>query len=369
MLFFRMNALPFQFRWRATLARVIGLLFLTACAARPTITPTLAPRTPTPTGPITISIVDNGAPTRLETNSLTVGQALWAAGYRWHLADAVQPALTQPVSDGLTITLTRARPITLIADGQSLATRTNQTTVDAALAEAGLALVGQDYATPALDQPLPADGVIRIVRVREETLVSQETLPYETVYQAQADWEIDTVQALQAGVNGAKERRVRVRYEDGVEVSRVDEGEFVAQSPTPYVIGYGTNIVLRTLDTPDGPVEYWRSYTMYATSYAAKFLSRPPDSPNYGRTASGKILTKGLVAIDRSLIAFGTRMYVPGYGFAEAADTGGGVKGRFIDLGFDDWNYESWHWEVTVYFLTPIPPADQIRWIIPFTVP
>ena len=33
-------------------------------------------------------------------------------------------------------------------------------------------------------------------------------------------------------------------------------------------------------------------------------------------------------------------MYVPGYGKAEAADIGSGVKGRFIDLGFDDWNFD-----------------------------
>jgi 3D (Asp-Asp-Asp) domain-containing protein len=141
------------------------------------------------------------------------------------------------------------------------------------------------------------------------------------------------------------------------------------QNPTPLVIGYGTKITVRILDSADGPIEYWRAFTMYATSYAAKFTLREPGSKNYGRTASGKIMTKGLVAIDRNLIAFGTRMYVPGYGLAEAADTGGGVKGRFIDLGFDDWNYENWHWVVTVYFLTPAPPADQIDWIIPSTVP
>jgi len=141
------------------------------------------------------------------------------------------------------------------------------------------------------------------------------------------------------------------------------------QSPIPRVIGYGAQVVVRTLDTPEGPVEYWRAYTMYATSYAAKFLDRPPGSKNYGRTASGRILTKGLVAIDRAMMPFGTRVYVPGYGFAEAADTGGGVKGRWIDLGYDDWNYVSWHRVVTVYFLTPVPPADQIRWIIPSTVP
>ena len=55
----------------------------------------------------------------------------------------------------------------------------------------------------------------------------------------------------------------------------------VTLPPTPRIIGYGTKIVIRTVDTPNGPVEYWRAYTMYATSYAAKYLS------GSSRTASG----------------------------------------------------------------------------------
>jgi 3D (Asp-Asp-Asp) domain-containing protein len=143
----------------------------------------------------------------------------------------------------------------------------------------------------------------------------------------------------------------------------------VAQAATPRVIGYGTKITVRVLDTPDGPLEYWRAYTVYATSYSASRAGVPRTARNYGITASGRPLTKGLIAVDRRYIPFNTRLYVPGYGFALAADTGGGVKGRFIDLGYDDWNYVRWGKVVTVYFLTPIPPADQIAWIIPATVP
>jgi 3D (Asp-Asp-Asp) domain-containing protein len=116
-------------------------------------------------------------------------------------------------------------------------------------------------------------------------------------------------------------------------------------------------------------LQYWRAYTMYATSYTASSAGTPRTSPWYGYTASGMKLTKGIVAIDRRYIPFGTRMYVPGYGFAVAGDTGGGVKGRWIDLGFDEDNYVGWHQTVMVYFLAPAPSADQIRWIIPSTVP
>jgi len=318
---------------------------------------------------VTVTLNINGAPQTLSTAARTVGEALWQAGISTSRADFVQPPLSTPLTPNLSITLSPAQALTIQADGQTITTYAPTGLVGEALALAGVPLVGLDYAVPAADQPLPPDGKIRVVRVREEVLTEQTLIPRETVYQAMPEVDIDTVQTLQAGADGLQRRYVRVRYEDGVEVSRSVENEVLAQAAQPLVIGYGTKITLRTLDTPDGPVEYWRAYTMYATSYSASRAGVAPTARNYGLTASGKRLTRGMVAIDRNMMPFGTRMYVPGYGFAVAEDTGGGVKGRFIDLGFDDWNYQSWHQVVMVYFLTPVPPADTIRWIIPSTVP
>ncbi len=42
----------------------------------------------------------------------------------------------------------------------------------------------------------------------------------------------------------------------------------------------------------------------------------------------------GVVAVDPSVIPLGTRMFVPGYGTAVAADVGTAVKGALIDLWF-----------------------------------
>jgi 3D (Asp-Asp-Asp) domain-containing protein len=53
-----------------------------------------------------------------------------------------------------------------------------------------------------------------------------------------------------------------------------------------------------------------------------------------GRTASGVPVRKGVVAVDPKLIPLGTRLYVPGYGLALAADVGTAIKGRIIDLWF-----------------------------------
>ena len=331
-------------------------------------TPALtAPQTLVVRRAVSISIADSeGPPVEVRTAARTVGEALWEAGFQLYRADQVTPALETPLTTTLQVSVSRSRPVTLLADGQTLRIRTHSATVAGLLAEAGLALVGEDYTVPAADQPVPAgagEQTVRVVRVRTAQITESQSIPFDSAYQAMADWEIDTVGQVQAGVAGVKQRRTQVRYEDGREVSRTVEAEMVALPPTPRLIGYGTKIVIRTLDTPDGPIEYWRAYAMYATSYAAKYLG------GSNRTASGMTLTKGIVAIDRRYIPFYTRMYVPGYGLAVAGDTGGGVRGRWIDLGFDDSNYEGWHKQVMVYFLTPVPPANQITWIIPSTIP
>ena len=51
-----------------------------------------------------------------------------------------------------------------------------------------------------------------------------------------------------------------------------------------------------------------------------------------GSTATGMPVGQGVVAVDPSVIPLGTRMYVPGYGNGVAADVGGGIRGRVIDL-------------------------------------
>jgi 3D (Asp-Asp-Asp) domain-containing protein len=53
-----------------------------------------------------------------------------------------------------------------------------------------------------------------------------------------------------------------------------------------------------------------------------------------GHTATGMPVGWGVVAVDPSVIALGTRMSIPGYGEGVAADTGGAVQGATIDLWF-----------------------------------
>jgi 3D (Asp-Asp-Asp) domain-containing protein len=53
-----------------------------------------------------------------------------------------------------------------------------------------------------------------------------------------------------------------------------------------------------------------------------------------GGTALGIPVRRGVVAVDPKLIPLGTRLHVPGYGKAIAADVGTAIKGKIIDLWF-----------------------------------
>jgi 3D (Asp-Asp-Asp) domain-containing protein len=51
-----------------------------------------------------------------------------------------------------------------------------------------------------------------------------------------------------------------------------------------------------------------------------------------GSTASGLPVGVGVIAVDPTVIPLGTRVLIPGYGPAVAADVGTAVKGNIIDL-------------------------------------
>lgn len=75
-------------------------------------------------------------------------------------------------------------------------------------------------------------------------------------------------------------------------------------------------------------------WDMVATGYYA-FGRGGNDINGNGITAIGLRARKGIVAVDPRIIPLGTKIYVPGYGEALAADTGGWIKGNRIDLCFE----------------------------------
>ena len=124
-----------------------------------------------------------------------------------------------------------------------------------------------------------------------------------------------------------------------------------------------------------------KTRTVYTTQTTAEDLAEELGfkAPNYTTAASGAIqagstvnivrvtsravntvdqeipvpAVRGVVAVDPDVIPLGTRLFIPGYGEAVAADTGGAIVGNRIDLVMDSYGeaMDFGRRDVTVYVL------------------
>ncbi len=296
----------------------------------------------------------------IQTTANTVGEALSEAGAQLYAAAKLDPPANTPITNGMAITYTPSRELTVSVDGKQIQIRSAASTVGSALAEAGIPLIGLDQSQPSENEPLPDDGQIRIVRVSESLVLSEKSIPFQSEFKSSDQVELDHQEILQPGQAGLSVSRVRILYEDGKEVSRQVESETVVRPPQDRVVAYGTKVVVRTTTVDGVQFQYWRAVSMFTTSYS------PCNSAAdrcYPGTSSGKPVQKGVVAVNYSwyLAMQGQPLYIPGYGYATIEDVCGGCVGKpWVDLGYTDAQYAQeggqWGKYVTVYFLTPVPP-------------
>jgi uncharacterized protein YabE (DUF348 family) len=302
-------------------------------------------------------VLSTGAEERhIRSSAFTVGEALVEALFALRVFDLTNVPLNAPLVEGMTIHVSAPRELTIGVDGRVVQVQSSARTVGEALAEVGIPLIGEDYSLPSENEAVPSNGSIRVVRVRESIILTQKPIPFTSELVASADVPLDQNQILQPGENGLIMQRIRIRYEDGVEVARLTEAETTVRPPKNRILAYGTKIEIKTAVVDGVTIEYWRAVQMYATSYSP---CRSGGDRCYSGTSSGKTLRKGMVALRYSwyLAMAGQALYIPGYGFATIEDVCGGCVGKpWIDLGYSDDDYVAWSSWVTVYFLTPVPP-------------
>jgi 3D (Asp-Asp-Asp) domain-containing protein len=159
--------------------------------------------------------------------------------------------------------------------------------------------------------------------------VQREPIPYPTLRRNSSELRSGSSKTVRAGINGEKLNIYRVFIKQGTEVKRQLVTTKILKHPVPEVILYG-----RRGDLPSrGYFSGRKVLTMIATGYSAD----PSDNggSSSGKTAMGLHIGHGVVAVDPKFIPLGTRLYIEGYGYAVAADTGRAIKGNRIDLGHD----------------------------------
>lgn len=144
----------------------------------------------------------------------------------------------------------------------------------------------------------------------------------------------------QEGQVGRRTRVIMVTYYDGEEYDREEIGVH-RDDPIEEVRVRGLKKIYKSMQTDSGTINYWCKLGEFsATAYDPTCLGCS------STTAIGLKAGFGVVAVDKNLIPLGSQLYITGYGKAIAGDTGGGISGREVDLGFD--NIGSWWGRRTV---------------------
>ncbi|MCY0875063.1 MAG: 3D domain-containing protein [Firmicutes bacterium] len=258
--------------------------------------------------------------------SESVGTFLAHRGFHVHGYDLVEPARATLLHSGMKIVVKWAKTV-YVKDGAKpvAALHTLAPTVGKLLHRLGIHLRQQDTVNVPLEHPI-TEGM-RVVVTRHETLVSTDmiVLPYVTVRESSSRYDAGTDATVRSGRDGLMREVIRKEYSNGKLVAK-RESRRVIRKPVDELVDVGT--------AQPAPVIASRSASSLVTNESLTAVATAYANPG-GFTATGAPAGYGDIAVDPSVIPLGTKLYVPGYGYGVADDTGGAIQGYRIDLCFD----------------------------------
>ncbi len=289
-----------------------------------------------------VTVVVDGEAYRFKTEAVDVASLLDEAEVVVSEADLVNPPPDTPVTDGMTVTVRHAVPVTFVLSGDEVEVDVVGSTVADALVAVGLDPTSGLVVEPAVDEPLEDDMTITASDVFVRVVEEEIEIPFETISEDDASIPLGTNAVDVEGEPGRTLRLYEVVVTDGVEGSRVLKAERVVAQAVDEVVRNGTGRRDQQLTVSRGTDRRTTSSAPAAASAPASgrelTVSTTAYVPGVGcgyNTATGAKAGFGIVAVDPSVIPLGTRLYLPGYGYGVAADTGGAIKGNKIDVCFD----------------------------------
>lgn len=280
-----------------------------------------------------VTVVVDGRPVEVQAQATHVADVLEAANVVVDTRDVVIPAPDVTVDSGDVVVVRHAVPVTLdLGTGEPTHVEVVGKTVADALVAIGADATASAAVAESLDEQLEPGMTIqlpaRFVRVSQQ----ETTIAPETVYRRDPSLPLGQRRVVSKGIPGRVLKVYRMVVEEGVEGTPTLSASEVIEEPVDRVVAVGAapRFALTTVrrKIPDAPTE-GRRLTVEATGYS-------PREPGLDfTTATGARAGYGVIAVDPRVIPLGTRVYVPGYGYAVAADTGGAIKGARIDLCFD----------------------------------
>ncbi len=196
----------------------------------------------------------------------------------------------------------------------------------------------------------PDPQVLQLPRQGNMSRGQSEPIPTDINESVVIDYQLKEVQInfpteyietnmLPPGMSQVKENGINGLERQVIKISKVGTGvnqEIIyldLQAPKAMVIEQNTSKPIHAEKFDLSNLTIAKTYQMEATAYTY----------TGDLTATGVAPRVGLIAVDPRVIPLGSRVYIEGYGYAIAADTGGDIKGNKVDI-FLESERESVNW-------------------------
>ena len=235
------------------------------------------------------------------------------------------------IEDGMNISVTRSFPVALRSAGELKLVYTTGGTVGDALRLGGVSYDTADELNHLIFEDLTSGMKIIHTDVVTEYTTAKRTIAHKEkiIYDDKVYNDTEPV-LIQKGMDGSKNVTQRVVIKDGVEVSREVVNQIIITPATDEIIKKGSKIHYQTKLTgeyriykkpPKAGKDGWIEMKMdYITAYWQGT-----------KTSTGAKPKLGVIAVNTYYIPYGTEIYVPGYGYGVAKDTGAFRKYKRAD--------------------------------------
>lgn len=285
-----------------------------------------------------VTIVKDNEKKTIWTTAGSVAELLNEQKIGMNERDRITPIPEAAIKHKMRIGIKKAFRLQLVDGGKKKKVWSTSTTVADFLTKQGIELAEMDRVEPSLTETIKKGDVVNVIRVEKVTDVVEEPLDFAVITKKDHRLSKGIEKTITPGKPGLISKQYEVVLENGKEVSRNLIRQYVIREKKDQVLAVGTR---DTTQQVSRGVTTGTEYYVTATAYTAYCNGCS------GRTATGFNLRANpnakVIAVDPRVIPLGTKVYVEGYGYAVAADTGGAIKGYKIDL-FMPSKSEAYHW-------------------------
>lgn len=238
------------------------------------------------------------------------------------------------------------KDITLVVNGKESEISTLKSNVKDILDEQNVKYDKNDIVSLPLDQKVVNGDKIEVIDVTEKTVKEDKDIPFEVNIVEDSNLLKGQTKVEVEGQQGKNELVYKVTYHNGKQVEKEFMEEIVATEPIDKLVKKGTKVEVQVASSRG---ENTRATTTLSNKVSSNSTSSNASSnrkhlsvvatayTGHSVTATGTTPRWGTIAVDPSIIPYGTKVYIPQFDKTFIAeDCGSAIKGNKIDIYMND---------------------------------